>query len=65
MFLLFHLYFLKFNVEIDYLWSWLYKRVIPMKGSKPEPTMSFQDRAVQSQALLNVKDSNKVVDMTH
>ncbi|KAJ6423148.1 hypothetical protein OIU84_024140 [Salix udensis] len=34
-------------------------RVIPMKGSKPEPTMSFQDRAVQSQALLNVKDSNK------
>ena len=36
-----------------------------MKGSKPEPTMSFQDRAVQSQALLNVKDSNKVVVMTH
>ncbi|KAJ6423152.1 hypothetical protein OIU84_024144 [Salix udensis] len=34
-------------------------RVIPMKGTKPEPTMSFQDRAVQSQALLNVKDSNK------
>ncbi|KAG6755568.1 hypothetical protein POTOM_041399 [Populus tomentosa] len=34
-------------------------RVIPTKGSKPEPAMSIQDRAVQSQALLNVKDSNK------
>ncbi|KAJ9168430.1 hypothetical protein P3X46_019955 [Hevea brasiliensis] len=34
-------------------------RVIPTKGSRPEPIMSIQDRAVQSQALLNVKDSNK------
>ncbi|KAJ6724153.1 CYTOSKELETON-ASSOCIATED PROTEIN 5 [Salix viminalis] len=34
-------------------------RVLPTKGSKPEPAMSIQDRAVQSQALLNVKDSNK------
>ncbi|XP_050225850.1 protein MOR1 isoform X2 [Mercurialis annua] len=34
-------------------------RAIPAKGSRPEPMMSVQDRAVQSQALLNVKDSNK------
>ncbi|KDP34897.1 hypothetical protein JCGZ_09185 [Jatropha curcas] len=34
-------------------------RVVPTKGSRPEPVMSVQDRAVQSQALLNVKDSNK------
>lgn len=34
-------------------------RVVPTKGSRPEPMMSVQDRAVQSQALLNVKDSNK------
>ncbi|EEF28119.1 microtubule associated protein xmap215, putative [Ricinus communis] len=34
-------------------------RAIPTKGSRSEPMMSVQDRAVQSQALLNVKDSNK------
>ncbi|KAF9673107.1 hypothetical protein SADUNF_Sadunf11G0114300 [Salix dunnii] len=37
----------------------LSSRVLPPKGSKPEPAMSIQDRAVQSQVLLNVKDSNK------
>ncbi|KAJ4847033.1 Protein MICROTUBULE ORGANIZATION 1 [Turnera subulata] len=34
-------------------------RAIPAKGSKLEQIMSVHDRAVQSQALLNVKDSNK------
>ncbi|KAH9795889.1 protein MOR1 [Citrus sinensis] len=34
-------------------------RVIPTKGARPESIMSVQDFAVQSQALLNVKDSNK------
>ncbi|XP_043808060.1 protein MOR1 isoform X2 [Manihot esculenta] len=34
-------------------------RVIPTKGSRAEPMMSIQDRAVQSQALLIIKDSNK------
>ncbi|GAV88428.1 HEAT domain-containing protein/CLASP_N domain-containing protein [Cephalotus follicularis] len=37
----------------------LSSRVIPMKGSRPESILSVQDIAVQSQALLNVKDSNK------
>lgn len=37
------------------------KRVIPTKGARPESIMSVQDFAVQSQALLNVKDSNKVL----
>lgn len=31
-----------------------------MKGSRAEPVIPVQDIAVQSQALLNVKDSNKV-----
>lgn len=34
-------------------------RGVPAKGSKPEPIMSVQDINIQSQALLNVKDSNK------
>ncbi|XP_065847953.1 protein MOR1 [Euphorbia lathyris] len=34
-------------------------RAIPTKSSRPEAVMSVQDRAVQSQALLNIKDSNK------
>lgn len=34
-------------------------RVIPTKGARPDSIMSVQDIAVQSQALLNVKDSNK------
>lgn len=34
-------------------------RVIPTKGARPESITSVQDFAVQSQALLNVKDSNK------
>ncbi|XP_038725142.1 protein MOR1-like isoform X2 [Tripterygium wilfordii] len=34
-------------------------RGIPAKGSRPETIMSVQDIAVQSQAMLNVKDSNK------
>ncbi|XVF23003.1 hypothetical protein REPUB_Repub13aG0000300 [Reevesia pubescens] len=34
-------------------------RAIPTKGLKPETVLSVQDVAVQSQALLNVKDSNK------
>ena len=36
------------------------KRAIPTKGLRPETMLYVQDRAVQSQALLNVKDSNKV-----
>ncbi|KAI3466656.1 hypothetical protein Pfo_023319, partial [Paulownia fortunei] len=34
-------------------------RTIPTKGSRPESIMSVQDINIQSQALLNVKDSNK------
>ncbi|KAK3188824.1 hypothetical protein Dsin_028385 [Dipteronia sinensis] len=34
-------------------------RVIPTKGARPEANLSVQDITVQSQALLNVKDSNK------
>ncbi|KAL7609080.1 hypothetical protein Lser_V15G11670 [Lactuca serriola] len=34
-------------------------RGVPAKGSKPEPLTSVQDINIQSQALLNVKDSNK------
>ncbi|KAM7271007.1 hypothetical protein ACFE04_030221 [Oxalis oulophora] len=34
-------------------------RGAPVRGSRPESIMSVQDAAVQSQALLNVKDSNK------
>ncbi|KAJ8758746.1 hypothetical protein K2173_000467 [Erythroxylum novogranatense] len=34
-------------------------RVMPTKGSRAEPIMSVQDRVVQLQALLNVKESNK------
>ncbi|XVE91320.1 hypothetical protein DITRI_Ditri20bG0144200 [Diplodiscus trichospermus] len=34
-------------------------RAIPTKGLRPETILSVQDIAVQSQALLNVKDSNK------
>ncbi|WCJ24432.1 ARM repeat superfamily protein [Euphorbia peplus] len=34
-------------------------RAIPTKNSRPEAVMSVQDRAAQSQALLNIKDSNK------
>ncbi|KAK2634565.1 hypothetical protein Ddye_029357 [Dipteronia dyeriana] len=34
-------------------------RVIPTKGTRPEVNLSVQDITVQSQALLNVKDSNK------
>ncbi|OMO86342.1 CLIP-associated protein [Corchorus capsularis] len=34
-------------------------RAIPAKGLRPETMLSVQDMAVQSQALLNVKDSNK------
>nr|KAJ0225750.1 hypothetical protein LSAT_V11C100015550 [Lactuca sativa] len=32
---------------------------VPAKGSKPEPLTSVQDINIQSQTLLNVKDSNK------
>ncbi|PON60374.1 Coatomer beta subunit [Parasponia andersonii] len=34
-------------------------RIAGTKGSRPESIMSVQDIAVQSQALINVKDSNK------
>uniref|UniRef100_A0A5B7AKF7 Protein MOR1 n=1 Tax=Davidia involucrata TaxID=16924 RepID=A0A5B7AKF7_DAVIN len=34
-------------------------RVIPSKGPRPESIMTVQDITIQSQALLNVKDSNK------
>ncbi|XP_052201183.1 protein MOR1 isoform X2 [Diospyros lotus] len=34
-------------------------RVISAKGSRPESIMSVQDITIQSQPLLNVKDSNK------
>lgn len=37
----------------------LSSRVNSTKGSRPETVMTVQDIAVQSQALLNVKDSNK------
>ena len=36
------------------------KRAIQTKGLRSENVLSVQDIAVQSQALLNVKDSNKV-----
>ena len=36
------------------------KRIAGTKVSRPEAIMSVQDIAVQSQALINVKDSNKV-----
>lgn len=36
------------------------KRAGPTKGTKAEP-ISVQDIAVQTQALLNIKDSNKVL----
>ncbi|CAN1226033.1 Protein MOR1 [Linum grandiflorum] len=34
-------------------------RIAPPKGSRVDPVLAAHDRAVQSQALLNVKDSNK------
>ncbi|CAI0393663.1 unnamed protein product [Linum tenue] len=34
-------------------------RIAPAKGSRVDPVLAAHDRAVQSQALLNVKDSNK------
>ncbi|XP_022036003.1 protein MOR1 [Helianthus annuus] len=34
-------------------------RAVSAKGSKPEPIMSVQDINIQSQALINVRDSNK------
>lgn len=34
-------------------------RAVSTKGSKPEPITSVQDINIQSQALLNLKDSNK------
>ncbi|KAF5193151.1 Mor1 [Thalictrum thalictroides] len=34
-------------------------RVLPAKGSRQESIVSVQDLAVQSQALFNIKDSNK------
>jgi cytoskeleton-associated protein 5 len=34
-------------------------RGVPLRGSRPESILSAQDAAVQSQSLLNVKDSNK------
>ena len=36
------------------------KRVVSTKGPRAESIMSVQDITIQSQALLNVKDSNKV-----
>lgn len=36
------------------------KRIAGTKASRPESVTSLQDIAVQTQALLNVKDSNKV-----
>ncbi len=36
-----------------YLWG------IPTKGARADSIVSVEDIAVQSQALLNVKDSNK------
>ncbi|KAJ0882922.1 hypothetical protein HanPSC8_Chr10g0415271 [Helianthus annuus] len=35
-------------------------RVVSVKGSKPELIMSVQDINIQSQSLINVRDSNKV-----
>ncbi|KAL8235581.1 hypothetical protein R6Q59_016662 [Mikania micrantha] len=34
-------------------------KAVSAKGSRPEPIMSVQDINIQSQALLNVRDSNK------
>lgn len=39
------------------------KRVVSTKGSRPESILSVQDITLQTQALLNVKDSNKVLFM--
>lgn len=36
------------------------KRIAATKALRPESIMSVQDIAMQSQALINVKDSNKV-----
>lgn len=36
------------------------KRAIPAKGLKPDTMLPVQGISAQSQALLNVKDSNKV-----
>ena len=36
------------------------KRVVSTKGPRAESIMSVQDITIQFQALLNVKDSNKV-----
>ncbi|KAJ0872904.1 hypothetical protein HanRHA438_Chr11g0529031 [Helianthus annuus] len=41
----------------------LYLRVVSAKGSKPELIMSVQDINIQSQALINVRDSNKAREM--
>uniref|UniRef100_A0A2P2MMY9 Protein MOR1 n=1 Tax=Rhizophora mucronata TaxID=61149 RepID=A0A2P2MMY9_RHIMU len=35
------------------------QRAMPTRGARPESLISIQDRAAQSQALLNLKDSNK------
>lgn len=43
-----------------YCFDFVFKRGVPAKGSKPKPLTSVQDINIQSQALLNVKDSNKV-----
>lgn len=36
------------------------KRVVSSKGSRPETIMAVQDITMQAQALLSIKDSNKV-----
>lgn len=47
-------------LKFSFFWSIFAKRIAGTKASRPEAIMSVQDIAVQSQALINVKDSNKV-----
>ncbi|KAK9121578.1 hypothetical protein Syun_019195 [Stephania yunnanensis] len=41
----------------------LSQRPLPIRGSRTEPITSVHDLAVQSRALFNIKDSNKVSNL--
>lgn len=53
----------EYKMDIDFFFVLCGKRVVSTKGSRPESMLSVQDITLQTQALLNVKDSNKVLFM--
>lgn len=47
-----------FNTHAEYFV--VIQRAVPVKSSRQESLMSVQDISIQSQALISIKDSNKV-----